>query len=104
MIAGVGDQLFLGGSSARVNEQANALMVHVSSARSALEILNFKTNADARIDLMGGVGGYKTSAEVLGSLHEDASGNAVLSLGGTGYIQFDHTSVVDLTTHNFIFS
>jgi hypothetical protein len=43
MIVGIGDQVFLGGSSARVTEQASQMTVHVSSAKSVLEIVNFET-------------------------------------------------------------
>ena len=78
--------------------------VYVPSARSVVHLLNFAASAGAQIDLMRGVGGYSSVADVLGALDHNGKRDTVLALGSNGYIQFDHTSVAAFTADNFRFS
>jgi hypothetical protein len=98
-IQGIHDQVFLGGSSATIVDKASDFTINVSSDKSVVDIVNFEYNKGGIVNLIDGVGGFKSSAAVTHALYEDKSGNAVLNLGGGGQIDFNHLTVADVASH-----
>ena len=49
---------------------------------------DYMATANDVFDLLNGVGGYATTAEIMGALRSDGSGGTLLSLGSAGSLDF----------------
>ena len=72
-----GDALWLG-------DAANCKINIGSLGGGAVVVHDYMATANDVFDLLNGVGGYATTAEIMGALRSDGSGGTLLSLGSAG--------------------
>jgi hypothetical protein len=77
------------------------LRVAVSASNVAEVIKNFGASRGAMIDLIGGVGGYHATQQVLAALTSDGHGGSMLALGLGGSIDFMGVALSQLHASNF---
>lgn len=101
---GNNDVAFLGGGSsavnATINDQSHGLTVYVLNG-GVDRITGLATNSTAVIDLLGGLGGYTSVAQVLAELRPDNAGGTRLSLGSQHSIDIVGVAPGSLHAANF---
>jgi uncharacterized protein (TIGR01370 family) len=101
---GSNDVAFLGGSTsavnATINDQSQGLTIYVLNG--GLDKINgLATDPTAVIDLLGGLGGYTSVAQVVSALTPDNAGGTMLSLGAGQSIDFAGVTPSSLHAANF---
>lgn len=101
---GSGNVAFLGGGTtavnATVNDLSSGLTVYVANGGADV-ITGLTSDPSAVIDLLGGVGGYTSAANILASLANDGAGGSVLALGSAQSIHFIGIAPAALQAANF---
>ncbi len=101
--AGWNSQVTLNGvTNASITDQADALRVIIGSSTQTDTVAGFATSDPyAVLDLKNGAGGYASVNAIVQALHSDGHGGTMLSLGGTNSIDFQNTSISQLTAAHF---
>ncbi|CAH2602695.1 conserved protein of unknown function [Rhodovastum atsumiense] len=86
--------------TATVNDGSTGLTAYVLDT-GTYTFTGLATDTGAVVDLLGGLGGYTTAAEVVAALRSDGSGGTNLPLGGSGMIHFTGIEPAKLGAANF---
>ncbi len=98
---GAADVASVDGANAAITDNGSGLHINIGSAGGAISLSNLVSDPTAAIDLLGGVGGYATTEQVLNALASDGHGGTSLSLGSSGSIEFINLPSTALTATNF---
>jgi hypothetical protein len=101
-IEGTGDVVYAGLNDA-IAEGGSSTLFKIDSNVGSLSISGFGADSAGVIDLLKGVGGYKTAGAASQALTSDGHGGSLLSLASTGDGSIDFLSVKpsSLTSANF---
>jgi hypothetical protein len=99
-IVGTGDVVYAGLNDA-ITDSGSSTMIKIQSNVGGLKVFDFAMDPTGTIDLLNGVGGYTSSAQVLSALTTDGSGGSLLSLGSDGSVDFLHVAPPSLHVGNF---
>jgi len=102
---GSNDVAFLGGSStgavnATITDQSQGLLVYLLNG-GVDKVSGLASDPTAAIDLLGGIGGYTSVAQVLSALHSDNAGGSSLSLGSGHSLDIVGVGPASLHAANF---
>ena len=98
---GTGATVFIGSGPASIDDLSSAMLAKVGPGSGNVAIADLFKDAKSLIDLIGGVGGYHSASAAVAALTMDGSGGTMLSLGGSGQIDFVGTSKSFLTAAHF---
>jgi hypothetical protein len=101
--AGWNSQVTLNGvTNASISDQADALRIIIGSSTQTDTVAGFAASDPYGVlDLKNGAGGYASVNAIVQALHSDGHGGTMLSLGSSGSIDFQNTSVSQLTPSHF---
>jgi hypothetical protein len=86
--AGLGNVVTAGLNDFLTDRSAGGTYIDVKANVGTLKIADLAADATGVIDLLNGVGGYKSPAQAFAALTSDGAGGAKLSLGASGAIDF----------------
>ena len=102
---GSNNMAFLGGGcnavNATINDKSHGLTVYVLNG-GVDRITGLATDSTAVIDLLGGLGGYTSVAQVLSAITSDNAGGALLPLGNGHSIDVIGVAPASLRAANFV--
>ena len=101
---GSNNMAFLGGGTtpvnATINDTSSGLTVFVLNAGN--DVINgFGSDPSAVVDLLGGIGGYASVANVVAALSNDGTGGTTLTIGSGQAIDFANVAMGTLNSSNF---
>lgn len=97
---GSNEMVFLNGTNAAIDDQGSGVALKIASGGTDV-IQNFASDPSGFVDLLGGVGGYSSSSQVLAALTPDSNGGSLLALGSSGSIDFAGVTASQLHAANF---
>ena len=92
---------FVHGGTDTITDDSQGLLLKIGIEGGSISLSNFIADRSGRIDLTGGVGGFKNVHAVLAALHSDGNGGTLLSLGASGQIDFMGVAQGTLTASRF---
>jgi hypothetical protein len=101
LLNGQGDVVFINGGPDDITDHGSSLKVQISKAGGVVNLHDFLTDKHSVVDLLGGVGGYKTVRSIVTALQSDGNGGTLLSLGSAGHIDFVAAPITKLTATHF---
>jgi hypothetical protein len=101
VLYGANDVAFVHGGTDTITDNSKGLEVKIGSQGGGVTLNNFLADKHGVVDLVGGVGGYKTAKAIVAALQSDGNGGTILSLGASGHIDFANTAVASLTASHF---
>jgi hypothetical protein len=101
LLYGNANVVFVHGGSDTVTDNSQGMLLKVGSEGGSINIANFLADQMGRIDLTGGVGGFRNVHAILTALQGDGHGGTALSLGASGSIDFVGVAPGTLTASRF---
>ena len=98
---GANDVAFIHGGTDIITDNSKGLEVKIGSQGGVITLNNFLADKTGFVDLVGGIGGYKTAKAVIAAIQSDGHGGTMLSLGTAGHIDFANTAMASLTASHF---
>jgi Ca2+-binding RTX toxin-like protein len=99
---GANDVAFIDGGTDTIADHTKGLEVKIGKEGGVIDLSGFAADLTTGfIDLVGGVGGFKTAKAAVAALQSDGNGGTLLSLGASGQIDFVGVPVGALKVANF---
>jgi hypothetical protein len=99
---GIHEILFMGSSNSTINDFSTGLVMKIGPTAGKDILSNFASDPSGVVDLIGGLGGFTTTAAVVGALKSDGHGGTLLSFGkGSGPLDFVGVPSSALHASNF---
>jgi hypothetical protein len=98
---GTDEMVFIGTGSATVNDFSTRLDLKIGPTAGVDVLSHFASDPSGVVDLIGGIGGFSTTAAVLSALTSDGHGGTLLSFGHGGSLDFAGVGLSQLHASNF---
>lgn len=100
-IFGTDEMVFVGKANSTVDDFSTGLDLRIGPTAGKDVLSNFASDSSGIVDLLGGIGGFKTTSDVLSALKSDGHGGTLLSFGGSGSLDFVEVASSHLHASNF---
>ena len=98
---GANDVAFIHSGTDAIADHTQGLEVKVGKEGGVIDLTGFGADKTGFIDLVGGIGGFKTPKAVVAALQSDGHGGTLLSFGAAGHIDFVGVAVGTLKAASF---
>jgi hypothetical protein len=98
---GTNEMVFLGTGNATVNDFSIGLDMKIGPTAGTDVLAHFASDLSGVVDLIGGIGGFKTAAAAVSALKSDGHGGALLSFGHNSSLDFTSVAPSQLHAANF---
>jgi hypothetical protein len=98
---GTRETVFIGSGNATVNDFSTGLDLKIGPTAGVDVLSHFASDPGGVVDLIGGIGGFKSAAAVLSALKSDGHGGTLLSFGSGSSLDFTGVASSQLHASNF---
>ena len=98
---GTEETVFISTKNATVNDYSTGLNLKIGPTAGVDVLAHFASDLSGAVDLIGGIGGFKTTAAVLSALKSDGQGGTLLLFGTGSSLDFTGVAPGQLHTSNF---
>jgi len=97
---GTDEMVFIGSGKASVDDLSTGLDLKIGPTAGTDVLSNFASDPRGVVDLIGSIGGFKTTAAVLTALKSDGHGGTLLSFGAGSSLDFSGVALSQLHALN----
>jgi hypothetical protein len=98
---GTDEMVFIGTGNATVNDSSIGLTLKIGPTAGTDILAHFASDLSGVVDLIGGIGGFRTAAAAVSALKSDGHGGALLSFGHGSSLDFAGVAPSQLHAANF---
>src|SRR5271165_3326757 len=98
---GTDEMVFIGSGNATVNDLSTGLDLKIGPTAGVDVLSHFASDPSGVVDLIGGVGGFTTTAAALSALKSDGHGGTLLRFGHDSSLDFVGVTPSQLHAANF---